>query len=183
MNSSWKFVPVHTPPGEGFKIPKKFNPYQTKNVIYIYNFSQFKIGHVRKRSEFNDYDYIHKLDPKTRDWLYRFHREWLCADLQHEGKKFHVKRTDRRKCWDKNNSMGRDTYAIKRTERRLIFLGDNVFDLVDGNNYLFNEDLEVTLYGESFGITEKINEKNNLYQRVKSRRNSRKRKTRRFKRY
>ena len=110
---------------------------------YSYEFSN---RGVKKRNEFNDYDYIHKLDNKTRKWLSSFHREWDCADMKHSGQIFHSKFIDRKKCYDKNNEINRDIYAIKRTTKQLIFVKD-LHRIIDDKNYLFNERLEEVMYG------------------------------------
>lgn len=140
---TWKFIPLHEIPNGGINLKeRKKDPYTLKKIINFYTHSSFKIGAVKKRSEFNDYDYIDKLNDKDKDWLYRFHREWLCADMNHKGKKFHKKKIDKKICYDKNNSLNRDIYARQRASHELQFLGDDVFRLVDNKNYLYTKTIK-----------------------------------------
>ena len=72
----------------------------------------------------------YKLNPKEKEWLLRFHREYLNADFKHGGKILHKKRY-RKDIYNMNNRRQRDLFSRHRVRNNLRFLGDNVFSLVD----------------------------------------------------
>lgn len=76
---------------------------------------------TRVREEFNDFDYIHKLQFEDRDWLRRFQREYLNADFQHSGEQIHPDEL-KKDCYNMNNSRNRDLYAITRAQNKLLFV-------------------------------------------------------------
>lgn len=137
---TWKFVPVHSVILTQART-KKRPEYTRKQVVDIYSRSRLPSS-VKNRNEYNDYDYLHKLNEDELKWLTSFHREYLNADFKHAGKKLHVKK-NRKSCYDMNNARGRDLYALHRTLYNLKFLGDDVYNLIDENNPLeYNDETD-----------------------------------------
>ena len=71
------------------------------------------------RTDILDYDYIDKLSDKEKEWLNRFSEEWIHANLNHSGKKFHKKREDRKIINDRNNARNRDIYSRTKIRKLL----------------------------------------------------------------
>jgi hypothetical protein len=69
----------------------------------------------KARWEVMDHDYIHKLSPEEKRWLNNFEEEYTHASFNHDGKKLHRTKKQRKLCYDRNNARNRDMYAIFRT--------------------------------------------------------------------
>lgn len=135
MNTSWKFVPIHDVVNIKSNIRIKYS-YIKKKIVNIYKISQLSSS-VKTRNEFNDYDYLKFLDKAQLNWLTRFHREWLNSDFKHQGRKFHKSKESRKICYDQNNLRNRDIYNLSRCSGKLVFLGDDVFDIPDNKNWCY----------------------------------------------
>jgi hypothetical protein len=144
---TWKFVPIHSVILTDAR-KKKRPEYTKKQVIDIYSRSRLPSS-VKNRNEFNDYDYLHKLNKEELEWLRAFHREWLNDDFKHGGERFHTTKKERKLCNDSNNSRNRDIYALYRCLYRLDFIGDNVFNLMDDQNeWLTNKNFHTIMEDE-----------------------------------
>lgn len=73
---------------------------------------------VKNRNDESDYDYLHKLDNKTLNWLKGFHREYVNADFKHNNKKLFGKRK-RKMIYDRNNARNRDIYNVLKWTGKL----------------------------------------------------------------
>lgn len=71
--------------------------------------------HPKARGEYMDYDYIHKLDHKAKEFLSGFSEEHYGGSFQHKGKILNKKKADRRDCYNRNNARNRDTISRSRT--------------------------------------------------------------------
>ena len=76
---------------------------------------------VKNRNEFSDYDYIAKLPDKELDWLKRFHKEYLQANIHHVGAKIIKGKRNHLALYDMNNARNRDLYSYKLVRRLLDF--------------------------------------------------------------
>lgn len=65
---------------------------------------------VKNRNDYADYDYIHKLDEKSLNFLKAFNREFVNADFQHKYKKLFKSKRAKKVCNDANNSRNRCLY-------------------------------------------------------------------------
>lgn len=74
----------------------------------------------RIRNDFADFDYIDKLDEKARNFLIAFHKEYYGTDFKHKHKKLHKSDKSRKSCYNRNNQMNRDIYAILKCRNRLV---------------------------------------------------------------
>jgi hypothetical protein len=81
------------------------------------NFSKVKQQHF-------DLDYVDQLDDKSAAWMSNFMEEWLGANLNHPGKKFHKSKKDRKKCYDMNNQKQRDIYNYLTMHGTIRDIGD-----------------------------------------------------------
>lgn len=140
------FVPVRVV--DNVFAARRRQKYTPKTIVDIYSRSSFPSS-VKNRNEFNDYDYLHKLNKDEKDWLFRFHREYLNADFKHAGELIHKTRSLRLECYTMNNKRNADIYSNARGVLKLEFLGDKVFKLVDDKFYFYERN-----YNESIGIIE-----------------------------
>lgn len=67
-----------------------------------------------RTEEIQDIDYIGKLNEKEKIWLNGFLEEWVGANLQHKGKKFHKTKKERKLVFDKNNARNRDAFVTTK---------------------------------------------------------------------
>lgn len=72
------------------------------------------------RNDFADFDYIESLDGRSYKWLMAFHKEYYGTDFYHKHKKLHRSKKDRKICYDMNNRINRDIYAILKCRHRLV---------------------------------------------------------------
>lgn len=68
----------------------------------------------RTRHEVIDFDYIDKLDHKTKQWLSNFMEEWISGNFQHDGRIFHKSKKSKRDCYNRNNARNRDAMSISQ---------------------------------------------------------------------
>ncbi len=93
----------------------------------------------RIRGEFIDYDYVDKLDDKTKDWLNKFTGEYHGASFQHNETDIQPYEKYGKDCNDRNNFANRDTYGIlknkanKSNNKRLLNY-DNVIGDIESNS-------------------------------------------------
>jgi hypothetical protein len=73
---------------------------------------------MRYRNDYADYDYLHKLDKETLEWLKGFHREWANSDFKHKHTKIYHDQQDKREIYGLNNSRQRDLYNQLKWNRR-----------------------------------------------------------------
>lgn len=73
----------------------------------------------RVKQEYFDYDYIEQLGDDEKQWLSNFINEYLGANLNSDGKKFHKSKEMRKDVFDKNNARQRDIYSIMRATGKL----------------------------------------------------------------
>jgi hypothetical protein len=59
------------------------------------------------RQELLDFDYLHKLNDKQKEWLNKFVSEEINADFRHS-KPLNKTKKQRKACYDRNNSRNRD---------------------------------------------------------------------------
>lgn len=88
---------------------------------------------TRKRREYLDQDYIDKLSEEEKDWLNRFNEEYVNANMNHKGEKFHTSEEDVKKIWGLNNAKNRDALATAREKGKLFQLPD-IANIVDRNS-------------------------------------------------
>lgn len=62
-----------------------------------------------------DHDYINKLSHEEKKWLSNFNEEYVGGNFNHEGKKFHRSKKQKKTCYDRNNARLRDVVARNRT--------------------------------------------------------------------
>lgn len=62
---------------------------------------------LKSRYNLIDYDYLHKLNDKEKEWLNRFTEEYVNADMNHGGKRLHKTKKLRKDCYDRNNARNR----------------------------------------------------------------------------
>ncbi len=74
---------------------------------------------VKNRNDESDYDYLHKLDNKTLNWLKGFHREYVNADFKHKYKRIFKGKKKIKMIYDKNNARNRDMYSILKWTGKL----------------------------------------------------------------
>ncbi len=104
--------------------------------------------HLKRRQEALDFDYLHKLDDKEREWLDKFVSEYIGASLPKEvvvrdGKEYARlkptnihKKKHKKKVFDANNARNRDLYAIKRCTNGLNYLDNKqLWNLQDSEQY------------------------------------------------
>lgn len=123
------FIPLHDIQHVNPMFKKKKFEYTLKKVVPNNFRSSFRSS-VKNRNEYNDYDYLDKLNPKEKEWLYKFHREYLNADLKHKGKVL-FKKKYHKSLFYMNNCRNRDLFSREKVKRNLVYLGDNVFKLID----------------------------------------------------
>lgn len=135
MRKGFNFIPLREI--RFIKVNKKL--IRTKRSISLYtikkkvsvNFRSKFPSSVKNRNEYNDYDYLHKLNDKEKAWLFKFHREYLNADFKSFKTPLHKTKKLKRTCYDMNNSRTRDLFSRKKVEHKLEYLGDKVFSLID----------------------------------------------------
>lgn len=54
-----------------------------------------------------DFDYVHKLNDKEKQFLNNFLEEEIITNFKHRGKKLNTTKKDRRRCYGNNNSRNR----------------------------------------------------------------------------
>lgn len=103
---------------------KKRNPRKKKIDPNVRNRSKYpaldpSLNLKSRTEEIQDIDYIDKLNEKEKIWLNGFLEEWIGANLQHKGKKFHKTRKDRKLVYDKNNARNRDAFVTTKIMGKL----------------------------------------------------------------
>ena len=89
-----------------------------------------------RTEEIQDIDYLHKLNDKEKAWLNNFMEEYVNANMQHEGKKFHKTKKSRKKVYDKNNARNRDAFTQSKIRNNLNYY--DTIHQVDGTENLEN---------------------------------------------
>ena len=129
------FIPLHEV-REITKLRSKKRPEYTLKKIVPINFRSDLKSSVKNRNEYNDYDYLYKLNDKDKEWLTKFHREYLNSDFKSYKKPLHKNKKLKRTCYDMNNCRNRDIFSQKRVMNKLKFLGDDVHNLICDKNYI-----------------------------------------------
>jgi hypothetical protein len=117
------------------------------------------------KQEFHDLDYIDKLTEEQKAYLNAFITEWLGANMNHSGKKFHKKVAEKRAIWRQNNKRNWDVYSIGRATGRLEYGDfdqeesynpeDDLIDMIDGRNQIEEEIIEAEFFQELLQELEK----------------------------
>lgn len=68
----------------------------------------------RIKQEYHDYDYVDKLDEKSKAFLSKFTEEYLGARLNGNGKLYHKTKKLKKDCFDRNNARNRDITSISQ---------------------------------------------------------------------
>lgn len=61
----------------------------------------------RIRYELVDYDYLDKLSEEEKQWLHDFTQEYTHANFNHNGKRKHKTKKQKKDCYDRNNARNR----------------------------------------------------------------------------
>lgn len=72
--------------------------------------------------EITDIDYVHKLNTEEKQWLNNFMEEWVNANLDHSGKKFHKSKKSRKIVYDRNNARNRDVFSQSKAQNKLNYI-------------------------------------------------------------
>jgi len=94
-----------------------------------------KNGDIKVRHELYEIDYVHKLNPKEKEWLNNFNLEYISGEFNHPGERLHKERTVHRKVKstgkyrkfdlgkkeinDANNARNRDAFSITKANKIL----------------------------------------------------------------
>lgn len=102
--------------------------------------------HPRNRQEYIDYDYVHQLSAKEKEWLSNFTEEYLGGNFQHAGTKMHKSKKERKTCYDRTNARNRDMYSKAVATKRLMSI-DDVTDMYEDRST--NEDILIKKLDDS----------------------------------
>lgn len=72
--------------------------------------------------ELTDFDYLHKLNDKEKEFMNSFLEESVNANFNHSGKILHNTKKLRKACYDRNNSRNRDILSRAKASGRTISL-------------------------------------------------------------
>lgn len=74
----------------------------------------------------SDYDYINKLTPKEKEWLNKFTKEYVNAELNSKQpkKNFHKTKKLKKDCYDRNNARNRCIYTRSKASWNLNYIED-----------------------------------------------------------
>lgn len=88
----------------------------------------------------NDYDYLNKLSPKEKEWLNKFTKEYVNAELntKQPKKNLHKSAKARKECYNRNNARNRCVYTRAKASWNLNYIED--IDL--NNNSLVDKTIE-----------------------------------------
>lgn len=93
-----------------------------------------------------DYDYLKKLSPKEKEWLNKFTKEYVNAEINNKRPRqnFHKTKALKKDCYDRNNARNRCIYTRSKASFNLKFFEDiseNNKNLVDASveDLLINE--------------------------------------------
>jgi hypothetical protein len=77
---------------------------------------------LKTRYDLYDQDYLHKLSPEELDWLNKFNKEYVSADLDTKNprKNFHKNKKLKKDCYDRNNSRNRDILTRAKASKQLL---------------------------------------------------------------
>jgi hypothetical protein len=73
-----------------------------------------------------DYDYIKKLSPEEKEWLNKFTKEYVNAEINTKKprKNLHKTKAARKDCYDRNNARNRCIYTRSKASWNLKYLED-----------------------------------------------------------
>lgn len=72
------------------------------------------------KQEYHDFDYIHQLSEKDKAYLNSFIEEKLNARFNHDGKKLHKTKAQKRAIYTENNARQRDMYSNSKAQGMVI---------------------------------------------------------------
>jgi hypothetical protein len=77
---------------------------------------------LKTRYDLYDQDYLHKLSPEELDWLNKFNKEYVSADLDTKNprKNFHKNKKLKKDCYDRNNARNRDILTRAKASKQLL---------------------------------------------------------------
>lgn len=121
-----------------------------------------KRGEIRRRSKFPgidkrvnaktrhdvlDFDYLHKLSDKEKEWLSNVMDEYVSGNFNHPGKIFHKSGKSKRECYSRNNSRNRDVMTISNATGRMVYSpgGDLIQAMMDKDLATHANSVEDTL--------------------------------------
>jgi hypothetical protein len=74
----------------------------------------------RNVRDYIDYDYLEKLSFEELQFLHKFTEEFYCGKVKKGDKKaFHKTNRKRKECYNRNNAINRDAFAIAKCSGRL----------------------------------------------------------------
>lgn len=73
-----------------------------------------------------DYDYLKDLSPKEKEWLNKFTKEYVNAEINNKQprKNLHKSKTLKKDCYDRNNARNRCIYTRSKASWNLKFFED-----------------------------------------------------------
>jgi hypothetical protein len=93
-----------------------------------------------RSEEIGDYDYLDKLSFSEKKWLNDFTDEWVNAAVSDKNKpRFHTKKEDKKKCYDRNNARNRDIMSHARA-RNMLFSASEVSTKEENGRSIDEED-------------------------------------------
>lgn len=87
-----------------------------------------------------DYDYLKELSPKEKEWLNKFTKEYVNAEINNKQprKNLHRNKSLKKDCYDRNNARNRCIYTRSKASWNLKFFED----VSENNKSLINSCVE-----------------------------------------
>jgi hypothetical protein len=77
---------------------------------------------LKIRADAIDYDYVHKLNDKEKEFLNKFTEEYVNASFKKDKRKnLHKTKEQVKAIYDSNNARNRDVWSIAKVAKKLIF--------------------------------------------------------------
>lgn len=88
----------------------------------------------------SDYDYLAKLSPKEKEWLNKFTKEYVNAEIntKQPRRNLHKTKSLKKDCYDRNNARNRCIYTRSKASYNLKFFED----VSENNKNLINHCVE-----------------------------------------
>jgi hypothetical protein len=97
---------------------------------------------LKSRAELLDFDYLHKLSEKEKEWLAKFSEEYISASFNTKSprKNLHKNKALRKSVYDANNARNRDILTRAKASGNCYYI-DEVFRSEDALNEVLSEEL------------------------------------------
>lgn len=109
---------------------------QTKRSKFKYPGLDPSVNLKTRQDLIADYDYLKKLTPKEKEWLNKFTKEYVNAEIDTKKPRRNLHKTKKLKkdCYDRNNARNRCIYTRSKASWNLKFIEDvseNTKGLID----------------------------------------------------